>query len=225
MDTESIHILRSGKKRRNDQTKKRISGKSYATRKSNNTIQEIPTPLLEPTCKCKYECKNISWEWKLKLFNDYHRLANDSEQGTYILGLIQVTEINRRRHGQYSHPSHSHKQCTIKYTIPNDEGGVSQVCKTTFQNILGVKHRFLQTLQSKKKQGLSVYKDARLGNPKRKSFSNENRQQIIDHINSFPRNASHYGRYKSKKEYLSPDLNYSRLFPYIWEGFKYKKCI
>lgn len=38
------------------------------------------------------------------MFNDYHHLANDSEQGTYILGLIQATEINRRRHGKYSDP-------------------------------------------------------------------------------------------------------------------------
>lgn len=89
------------------------------------------------------------------MFNDYHNLANNSEQDTYILGLIQVTEINRRRHGQYSDISQSHKQCTIKYTIPNDEEGINQVCKTTFQNILSVKHRFLQTLQSKNKQCLS----------------------------------------------------------------------
>lgn len=31
-------------------------------------------------------------------------------------------------------------------------------------------------------------------------------------MNSFPRDISHYGRSKSEKEYLSPDLNYSRLF-------------
>jgi len=85
-------------------------------------------------------------------------------------------------------------------------------------NILGVKHRFLQTLQSKKKQGLLVYKDARSYNNKRKSFSDENKQQTIAHVNSFPRDVSHYGRFKSKKEYLSPYLNYSRLF----FGFKEK---
>lgn len=74
---------------------------------------------------------------------------------------MHVTKISRRRYGQYSDISQSHKQCTMKYTIPNVEGGVNRVCKTTFQNILGVKHSFLQTLQSKKKQGSSVYKDAR----------------------------------------------------------------
>lgn len=72
-------------------------------------------------------------------------------------------------------------------------------------------YRFLQTLQSKKKQGLSVYKDVRSYNAKRKSFSGENRQQIIEHVNGFPTDVSHYGRSKSEKEYLSPDLNYSRL--------------
>lgn len=37
----------SGKKKRNEQTKQRLSGKSYATRKSNHKIQAIPKPLIE----------------------------------------------------------------------------------------------------------------------------------------------------------------------------------
>lgn len=46
METESIN-LRIGKKKRNEQTKRRISGKSYVTRKSNKKIQAIPKPFIE----------------------------------------------------------------------------------------------------------------------------------------------------------------------------------
>lgn len=45
METESVN-LRSGKKKRNEQTKQRISGKSYVTRRSH-IIQAIPKPLIE----------------------------------------------------------------------------------------------------------------------------------------------------------------------------------
>lgn len=46
METESVN-LRSGKKKRNEQTNQRISGKSYVTRRSNHIIQAISKPLIE----------------------------------------------------------------------------------------------------------------------------------------------------------------------------------
>lgn len=45
---------------------------------------------------------------------------------------------------------------------------------------------------------------ARSYNVKRKSFSGENKQQFFDHVNSFPRYASHYDRSKSEKKILKP---------------------
>jgi len=46
METESVN-LRSGKKKRNEQTKQRISDKSYVTRRSSHIIHAIPKPLIE----------------------------------------------------------------------------------------------------------------------------------------------------------------------------------
>ena len=54
--------------------------------------------------------------------------------------------------------------------------------------------------------------DNRKGNAHRKTFNDSDQQKIKDHINSFPRDESHYGRAKSCKEYLSPDLNVSRMY-------------
>ncbi|CAH1115708.1 unnamed protein product [Psylliodes chrysocephalus] len=48
-----------------------------------------------------------------------------------------------------------------------------------------------------------------------KSMKNKpatDRQMVRDHINTFPRDESHYNRTKSEKEYLSSDLNMNRLF-------------
>ena len=120
---------------------------------------------------------------------------------------MQITEIKRRRHGKYDHIANSHRQCTVCYLIPFTDGHTRQVCKITFQEIFGVRHRFLQTLQGRKKNGISVYVDNRKGNAHRKTFNDSDQQKIKDHINSFPRDESHYGRAKSCKEYLSPDLN------------------
>lgn len=76
---------------------------------------------------------------------------------------------------------------------------------------LGLKHRFLQTLQSRKKSGMSMYEDHR-GKYKRTSkFSEADRDLVISDINLYPRDVSHYGRGKSSKEYLSPDLSINRM--------------
>lgn len=40
-----------------------------------------------------------------------------------------------------------------------------------------------------------------------------------NHINLFPRNVSHYSRFKSEREYLSGDLNFSRMFAAFKEKY------
>ncbi|KAF6209812.1 hypothetical protein GE061_015563 [Apolygus lucorum] len=52
-------------------------------------------------CKCKYECKDIL-EMKKKLFENFHKL-NLEEQGSYLMGLIQILPIQRRRNGMGRH--------------------------------------------------------------------------------------------------------------------------
>ena len=37
-------------------------------------------------------------------------------------------------------------------------------------------------------------------------------QQVVDHINAFPRTESHYCRANSKCQYLSPDLNVTLMY-------------
>nr|CAI5841756.1 unnamed protein product [Callosobruchus analis] len=49
-------------------------------------------------------------------------------------------------------------------------------------------------------------------NNKSSKFTNEDRQLIHQHINSIPRDVSHYSRAKSDKQFLSPDLNIHRLY-------------
>lgn len=52
-----------------------------------------------------------------------------------------------------------------------------------------------------------MYED-HCGKYKRTSnFSEANRDLVISDINLYPRHVSHYGRGKSSKEYLSPDLS------------------
>lgn len=70
----------------------------------------------------------------------------------------------------------------------------------------------MQVLVEKKKMGQIAYTDQRGKGTKVKKFLPELRQQVRDHIQSFPREENYYSRNKSKKEFLSPDLNINCMF-------------
>lgn len=169
-------------------------------------------------CKCKLFCKTLSHAWRSKLFRELHKLQTENEQGTYVLGFMSTTGISRRRNGKYTDPNDSRRQCTIRYNLPTQEGKSVQVCKATFMDTFGLKHRFLQTLQSRRKKGISLYKDQRGKHERVSKYSANDREAVITDINCYPRETSHYGRQKSRKEYLSSDLSVNRMF----KNFKIK---
>lgn len=158
------------------------------------------------------KCKLISAEQKKFLFEDYYKICDHIKQSTYILGLIQVVPVNRRRHGKYDDPRESRRQCTVYYTIPDGTGKHIQVCRKTFSNIFALSHKRVQVLIEKKKIGETIYKDCRGQANKPRKYFPRLREQVKAYINALPKEENHYSRNKSSKEFLSADLNMNRLF-------------
>lgn len=154
---------------------------------------------------------------KKKLFDAYHKLGLN-EQGSYLLGLIDILPIARRRHGTYEDTENSRRQTTLSYRLPDGEGDFVKVCKKTFLNVFGVSPQKITNIVKKKKAGDLVYKDNR-GGPFKFKFTDSDRKLVKAHINALPREEGHYSRSKSEKEYLSSDLNMSRLFASFKEKY------
>lgn len=150
------------------------------------------------------------------LFESYYKLGMN-EQGSYLMGLMQILPVQRRRHGNYDEEAQSRRQCTVSFTVPNGQGNLSRVCKKTFMEIFDIRPQKITTLVKRKKAGCVTFKDKR-GGLKHFKYTLQDRQMVRDHINTFPREESHYNRTKSEKEYLSSDLNMKRLF----EAYKIK---
>ena len=165
--------------------------------------------LFQITCKCKFSCRDVV-DMKLKLF-DLYRDLELNEQGSYLMGLLQVLPVQRRRHGSYDDSAESRRQCTVAFAVPDGQGNVKRVCKKTFLEIFAISPQKITTLIRRKKEGHTTFKDKR-GGVKKFKYTLHDRQIVKDHINSFPRDESHYSRAKSEKEYLSPDLNVNKLF-------------
>ncbi|KAG8242593.1 hypothetical protein J6590_062491 [Homalodisca vitripennis] len=110
---------------------------------------------------------------------------------------MQLIPVGRRRHGKYDNPEESRRSCSFTYKVPDGSGKNVQVCGKTFREIFGVTPRKLQTLQLKKKQGCLVYNDTRGHKPKshehKVKFTENDRNLVRHHINTFPRVASLLG--------------------------------
>lgn len=135
------------------------------------------------------------------------------------MGLISVTGIKRRRNGNYEDPANSRRQATIYFTVPNGQGDIVQVCKKTFLNVYGITKRRIETIVKAKKSGEFTFTEKRGNKKKYRKFSKDDERLIIGHVNSFPKEKSHYSRSKSDKDYLSQDLNISRLFRTFQERY------
>nr|CAH7718764.1 unnamed protein product [Callosobruchus chinensis] len=175
-------------------------------------------------CKCYYDCKKIAYERKLQLFQNFYA-ENYKTQGTYLMGLIHLTSTRK-----VCTAVNSKRQTSVTYTIPNQDGHFVQVCRNTFMNIFDVTQKRLVGLIQKKKMGDTTFTDKRSNN-KPSKFTNEDRQLIHQHINSIPRDDSHYSRAKSDNQFLSPDLNIQRLYKLelprivIWPNTEYSATL
>ncbi|KAJ8964388.1 hypothetical protein NQ314_004957 [Rhamnusium bicolor] len=124
------------------------------------------------------------------------------------MGLIQVTDVKRRRHGLYKGARYSHRQTTAHYRNLDGEGNIVIVCKSTFMNTFNLTKKHLDTI-IKGKSAEVIYKDMRTRTTSSK-FTKNDRRFVKEHINSIPREESH-SRAKSAKKYMSPHLNTNRL--------------
>lgn len=136
-----MKVLRSaGRKEKEDYLKKIRSWKMQARptlRLKVISVKATNAPLQQALCKCKYECKRLPYDQKLLLFDEFYKTKYSKSQN-YILGLIQVKHVARRRHGLFIDATKSRRQTTMMYTVPNGEGEILQACKNTFCNIFAV---------------------------------------------------------------------------------------
>lgn len=165
-------------------------------------------------CKCAYECKKLNTEQIVKIRDKFRRLSYE-KQGNYLMSRLSLVAIKRRRKTKKESPENSRRQCSVYYTVPGDTG-VLHVCKRTFMRWFSLSNSRLQLLIEHVKRGEVSFISKSGKNPKShekaRKYTEEIRNSVILHIMQFPREESHYSRNKNSKEYLSPDLNISRLY-------------
>ena len=88
---------------------------------------------------------------------------------------------------------------------------MAQVCEKTFLEVHGITKRRVETLVKAKNRGDVTYIECRGNKSRERKYTAEDVKRIIEHIESFPKEESHYTRAKSSNLFLSQDLNYNKM--------------
>nr|CAI5860647.1 unnamed protein product [Callosobruchus analis] len=127
-----------------EQKRLRESGKAYISRKLK-PVPEKAAPSQQVCCKCQFACKSLGYHWRKSLFENFYK-QNSHVQGSYLMNLIHLVPIRRRRHGSYENPEESKRQTTVNYTIPAASGDFVQVCKKTVMDTFAVTRKKIDCL-------------------------------------------------------------------------------
>ena len=204
-----------GRKRKIEKTKKN-KGEQYSTEKGIVKPAKREQPGLRCSSNCKQNCSQISEEDRKNILTDFWNLGCKRLQHEFICRHVSEHEIKRRRTKtqETSRRSTTRKYC---FTINKNE---IQVCCKFFTSTLNISEVLVgRYLKAKTSSGF-LNEDGRGGlSTKRLEKCITMREEVISHINRFPRVESHYVRRDSTYQYLSPDLNINKMY----EMYKTKK--
>lgn len=137
-------------------------------------------------------------------------MGDDKQQKLLLSSLILNKPVNRRQI-----LSNDKRKTSREFVLCNSSGEKNRVCLKFFCATFSISHRVVEICMKKvSKTGVYVGHDGRSEiNLKRyNSTSDDIKNHVKMHIDSFPRVESHYCRKDTKKQYLAPDLNLSLMY-------------
>lgn len=189
----------------------RNEGKEYY---SVNTKKIVPARTLGPVCNKSWcrkggrKCAEFSEEHRQKIFSDFNGLGDIKLQREFIVRFVEqkVKKSTTKSIGE------SRRVYTNFFHLSLD-GRRVRVCRKMFVNTLGISDKIMRT-SLQKLQDSGVLEEENRGGRNKAVAENDRlwRDNILKHINRFPRVESHYCRESSSREYLNGDLSISRMY-------------
>lgn len=134
-------------------------------------------------------------------------------QSQFISNNIEEYPKKTERIKQNSTPSR--RQFSRKYFLTGINNIQIEVCQVMFMNTLNISLKKIRVTMAKKKiTGAGIcLTDGRGHHSNHPKTSDQDKNNIRDHIKMFPFKESHYSRNKTNKKYfLNPDLSISRMY-------------
>ena len=181
-------------------------GSAYATYKGEPRSAKQPLAI---TCRCRLGCaEKIPPNERKIVFDEFYKLKSHDAQNKYLYGLIRKRSVRRRK---ASRASTTKRDVTYSYCI-RLKGKEVEVCKKTFCDVHSVGKRRIEVLCEKLKAGDLLVQDNRGRHQNRHTVPDYIKEQIREHIRSFPRRQSHYSRDDNRRrEYLPEGLSIAQM--------------
>lgn len=187
----------------------RSTGQAYLSYK--NTLvpkKQIETGML---CreKCRLNCSNrFTAEDRTVLLEQFYKLDINSKNSLLFASIIKKP-VGRERKGAIKH-----KSASYKYNVTIN-GNTETVCKEALCALYQIGRKKIDVIKNHINSGCSAPPPDRRGKHTTRphKLDAEVEQYIIEHINKFPVEESHYSRNRNPhKKYLSPLLNQKKMY-------------
>lgn len=189
---------------------RRNFGKAYTSAKGKPVEARSRHPPHE--CKVRKCHEVITPEISDVLFQDYWQQGSFNKRVAYVAARIEKYGVQRKRPRDGDSMDREKSQ-SFKYYF-DINGKRMQVCRSTFIGTLGETDRFVRGVTENKNKSVSgIAADDRRGRhtPKH-ALGNDQRNEVKEHIDSFPAYVSHYCRAKTQLLYLASDLNVAKMY-------------
>ena len=166
-------------------------------------------PLLPPCSgSCKRKCNNkFSHSRRVDIYEEFWSKSYDTRRA-FIFSHIDQVSVQRRRAVDNSR---NLRGSSYRYKLPTDDGNVF-VCKTFFLHTLGFNSDKVITCLMRE-NGPNVLTPGISLRGKNKPSNCVDEAVIIEHINSFHPQISHYRReHAPRRRYLSPEITVRLMF-------------
>lgn len=205
-DAEKTELSNDSRKTRK---LKRNMGKAYKTSKG----KIVPRKTFTILSKCFKNCKlKISPQDQEAIFNQFWDLSNFNLRVAFTSGIIDIQD-KKTTYNIKSTAAPRNRVFSYKYFL-NVNGQRVNICQKCFKNTLAITDRFIKTVINKKidSAGIVTLSDQRGKSTPPNKLSAEKKNEVLNHIKSFPAYESHYTRKNTSKLYLQSDLNLALMY-------------
>jgi len=183
------------------------SGKEYVSRRGKTIPAKTIKTRKDCSSSCKFGCtKKISAEERQNIFEDFYKLSQNEKYHFYGRTTEKIDKLRCVKKG-----SPSHRHCTFHYFlfVGNDK---HRICKDFYLGTLDVSQKPIYNFHEKKNPITGTPSPDNRGKHAKKVVTEAQKQEVRDHIDSFPRVESHYTRSQTKRQYLEPQLNVAKMY-------------
>lgn len=200
--------------------KKRSLGRMSAVSKKLRLSSHAPGK----NCECvRLKCfLNVTDHERQQLLKNFNSMKDHHGQNAYLCSLMSIHTVKRRRPRQEEDVAKFHEKSFSYHVKVIRDDGVLQIpiCFKAFYAIHGVSKKKIEYLQrSLKETGLAPRDKRGLHTNRPRKIPDEIISKVLQHIGSFKGRASHYSFEKTKKIYLSEELNLAKMHHLYKEAY------